>query len=82
MTEEEMRAQIEQLKAENADLKAKKQAPPKVSFKVGAKKGMSMYGLGRFPVTLYKSQWNRLLEHAEQIRAALGKFDAELADKE
>ena len=41
----------------------------KLEFKVGEKGGISVYGLGRFPVTLYYEQWLRLLESAEDLRA-------------
>jgi len=40
----------------------------KLEFKVGEKGGMSVYGLGRFPVTLYYEQWIRLLDAAEDLR--------------
>jgi len=42
-----------------------------LDFKVGEKGGVSVYGLGRFPVTLYYEQWNRLLDAAEPLRAFL-----------
>ena len=51
---DEMKRELERLRAENETLKQKKS--DNISFKVGQKGGMSMYGLGRFPVTLYKSQ--------------------------
>jgi len=43
----------------------------KLEFKVGDKGGVSVYGLGRFPVTLYYEQWNKLLDSAEDLRAFL-----------
>jgi hypothetical protein len=52
-----------------------------VSLKVGAKGGVSLYGLGRFPVTLYKEQWMKLLDMAEEIRAFLREHDSELKAK-
>jgi len=55
MTEEELRAEIERLKAENEALKVP--ASGQISLKVSEKGGVSVYGLGRFPVTLYKEQW-------------------------
>jgi len=62
-------AQIAQLKAENARLQATKLAAQRVTLKVTEKGGVSMYGLGRFPVTLYKSQWLKLLAEVDTIAA-------------
>ena len=62
----------DQLEALVAGLQAKVQASQrKVTLKVTEKGGVSMYGLGRFPVTLYKGQWERLLNAAEDIKAFL-----------
>ena len=52
-----------------------------VSLKVSAKGGVSVYGLGRFPVTLYKEQWITLLAMTDDIRAFLTEHDAELKTK-
>jgi hypothetical protein len=71
----------EELKARLAELEAKK-APKPISFKVGDKGGLSMYGLGRFPVTLYYGQWLRLLDAADQIRKALEANKASLKMKD
>ena len=58
-------AELEALRAEIAALKAK---PIKsLSFKIGDKGGLSVYGMGRFPVTLYKEQWETLMDHKEVI---------------
>lgn len=46
----------------------RKQAQRKLTLKVTEKGGVSLYGLGRFPVTLYRGQWERLLDEAEGIR--------------
>ncbi len=54
--------QINKLRAENEALKAKVARKQTMTLKVGAKGGLSIYGLGRFPVTLYKEQWVRLLD--------------------
>ena len=64
MTEDE-RAELERLRAENAQLKSKKTAG-ELTFKISEKGGLSVYGLGRFPVTLYKEQWRKLLGKAEE----------------
>ena len=65
-TEVEMQAEIERLRAENEALK--KPARGQMSLKVSEKGGLSVYGLGRFPVTLYREQWEKLLAMADQIR--------------
>jgi hypothetical protein len=63
---DEDKAEIERLKAENERLKARQSRA--VSLKVSEKGGLSVYGLGRFPVTLYKEQWEKLLDMADDIR--------------
>ena len=65
-TEEEMQAEIERLRAENETLK--KPVRGQMSLKVSEKGALSVYGLGRFPVTLYREQWEKLLAMADQIR--------------
>ncbi|QOY85168.1 hypothetical protein [Paludibaculum fermentans] len=72
---EDLAAELEKLKAENASLKKARNAG--VSFKVSEKGAVSVYGLGRFPVTLYKEQWERLLASGDQIKS----FMADNADK-
>ena len=62
-----------------ARLKAKLRA---ISMKIGEKGGLSVYGLGRFPVTLYKEQWLRLLDEAEAIRMFISAHEAELKGKD
>jgi hypothetical protein len=52
-----------------------------LEFRVGEKGGVSVYGLGRFPVTLYKEQWTKLLAMTDEIRAFLKEHDAELKTK-
>jgi hypothetical protein len=65
-TEEEMQAEIERLRAENEALK--RPVRGQMSLKVSEKGALSVYGLGRFPVTLYREQWEKLLAMADQIR--------------
>ena len=65
-TEEELQAEIERLRAENEALK--KPARGQMFLKVSEKGALSVYGLGRFPVTLYREQWEKLLAMADQIR--------------
>lgn len=81
MTVEE---QLAALQAENAKLKAAAEAKKNVplSYKVSEKGAVSVYGLGRFPVTLYSQQMNRLLDHADEIRAFMAANQRKLAVKE
>ena len=78
--EEELRAELEKLKAENEALKARSSRA--VSLKVSEKGGVSLYGLGRFPVTLYKEQWLKILEMAEEIRKFIQDNETRLKAKE
>ena len=80
MTEDE-RAELERLRAENAQLKNKKTAG-ELTFKISEKGGLSVYGLGRFPVTLYKEQWRKLLSKAEEIETFLRENDTQLKSKD
>jgi len=79
MLDEDIKAEVERLRAENERLKS--QRGRSVSLKVSEKGGVSVYGLGRFPVTLYKEQWTKLLEAADDIRAFLKDNDAQLKTK-
>ncbi len=79
MSEEDLKAELERLKAENEQLKS--QRGRSVSLKVSEKGGVSVYGLGRFPVTLYKEQWVKLLAMADDIRAFIQENDARLKAK-
>lgn len=79
MSDNELRAELERLKRENESLK--KGAARGVSLKVSEKGGLSVYGLGRFPITLYKEQWVKLLDLSDQIRAFLKEHDSELKTK-
>ena len=79
MADEDIRAELERLKAENERLKS--QRGRSVSLKVSEKGGVSVYGLGRFPVTLYKEQWTKLLGMADELRAFIKEHDAELKAK-
>jgi len=80
MTEEELRLEIERLKAENEALKSP--ARGQISLKVSEKGGVSVYGLGRFPVTLYKEQWAKLLATSDQIKNFIEQNDHLLKKKE
>ena len=80
MAEEDLKAELERLKAENERLK--NQRGKSITLKVSEKGGVSVYGLGRFPVTLYKEQWKRLLEHAEEIKTFLEQNEQQLKTKQ
>jgi len=80
MSDETIRNELERLRAENAALKAR--GSRGMSLKVSEKGGVSVYGLGRFPVTLYKEQWTKLLDMADDLRAFIAEHDAELKAKE
>jgi hypothetical protein len=79
-TEEELKAELEKLKAENAALKAR--GGRGVSMKVSEKGAVSVYGLGRFPVTLYQEQWLKLLDMSEDIRSFIREHEGQLKKKE
>jgi len=80
MADSELQAELERLRAENERLRG--QRARGVTLKVSEKGGVSVYGLGRFPVTLYKEQWAKLLDMADEIRAFLKEHDAVLKAKE
>jgi ribosome-interacting GTPase 1 len=77
-TYEELKARLSQLEKQ---VETKKRSG-EMQFKVGEKGGVSVYGLGRFPVTLYYEQWQRLLGAAEDIKAFLEENKSKLKLKE
>jgi hypothetical protein len=77
---EDQEAEIERLRAENAALKRPERG--KLSLKVSEKGALSVYGMGRFPVTLYKEQWLRLLVIADEIKAFIESNNDRLKTKE
>ena len=79
MADEDLRSELERLRAENERLKNR--GARGVSLKVSEKGGVSVYGLGRFPVTLYKEQWTKLLDMADEIRAFIREHEGELKRK-
>jgi hypothetical protein len=72
----------DELKARLAEMEAKQKRTGNMSFKVSDKGGVSVYGLGRFPVTLYYEQWMKLLDKAQDLRAFLEENKASLKLKE
>ncbi len=81
MSDSDLQAELERLRQENEALKAGRTRGA-VSLKVSEKGAVSLYGLGRFPVTLYKEQWERLLGQSDQIRAFIAENDSKLKTKE
>ena len=79
MAEQDLRAELERLKAENETLKAR--GGRTTAIRVSEKGGVSVYGLGRFPVTLYKEQWLKLLDMADDIRAFIAENEPKLKTK-
>jgi hypothetical protein len=77
---DDLKNEVERLRAENASLK--KGAARGISLKVSEKGGVSVYGLGRFPVTLYKEQWKKLLDMSAEIRSFIEANDSQLKSKE
>ncbi len=80
MVDESIEAELARLRAENEALKSR--ARRGTSLKVSDKGGVSVYGLGRFPVTLYKEQWLKLLGMAEEIRDFIRENEGQLKTKE
>lgn len=80
MTEAEMKAELERLRQENESLKAR--TSKGISLKVSEKGGVSVYGMGRFPITLYKEQWIKLLDMADDLRRFIEENSSKLKVKE
>ena len=79
MSEEELKVELERLRNENAALK--KGAATGITMKVSEKGGLSVYGMGRFPITLYKEQWLKLMDMSDAIRSFIEANDAALKAK-
>lgn len=79
MADEDLRAELDRLRQENESLK--RGASRGVSIKVSEKGGVSVYGLGRFPITLYQEQWLKLLDMSDDIRAFIDAHKSELKVK-
>ena len=78
-SEEELKAEIDRLRAENESLKRPR---GQTSLRVSEKGALSVYGLGRFPVTLYREQWEKLLAMTDEIRQFIAENDKQLKRKE
>lgn len=79
MADEDLQAELARLRKENESLK--RGAAKGVSLKVSEKGGVSVYGLGRFPITLYKEQWAKLLDMADDIRSFIAANEGQLKSK-
>ncbi len=79
MADEDLKSELERLRAENESLK--RSSSKGLSLRVSEKGALSVYGLGRFPVTLYKEQWLRLLDMSDDIRGFIRQNDAQLKSK-
>jgi hypothetical protein len=83
MSDDDEKTEIERLKRENEALRAQTRARSgQLAMKVSEKGAVSVYGLGRFPVTLYQEQWRRLLDCADDIRAFIAANESQLKRKE
>jgi hypothetical protein len=80
MSDEKLNTELERLRNENAALK--KSASSSIRLKVSEKGAVSIYGMGRFPVTLYKEQWLKLLDMSDDIRAFITANEAQLKSKD
>jgi hypothetical protein len=80
VADEDIQAELARLRAENDALKQKRNTS--VSMKVSEKGGVSVYGLGRFPVTLYQEQWTKLLAMADDIKTFIEENRSQLKTKE
>ena len=80
MADDTVQTELERLRAENETLKNR--TTKGITLKISEKGGVSLYGLGRFPLTLYKEQWEKLLGMADDIRAFIAEHGAELKTKQ
>ena len=82
MADQDLQAELERLRAENEQLKKSSGRGSKLAMKVSEKGALSVYGMGRFPVTLYKEQWLRLLSMGDEIKAFIEANQESLKSKE
>jgi hypothetical protein len=80
MADEELKTELERLRNENSALK--KGALSGVRMKVSEKGVVSIYGMGRFPVNLFKELWLNLLDMSDEIRAFIAANEARLKAKD
>jgi len=82
MANEDLQAELDRLRAENEALKQSNKRSGAISMKVSEKGAVSVYGLGRFPVTLYQEQWLKLLGLNEEIKVFIEENKSRLKAKE
>jgi hypothetical protein len=82
MSEQNVNQELERLRAENERLKQQSTKAGALSFRVSEKGAVSVYGLGRFPVTLYQEQWDKLLAQIDDLRRFIDANRASLKKKE
>ena len=82
MSEMDMKAELERLRRENEELKTARKKGGALNLKVSQKGAVSLYGMGRFPVTLYKEQWLKLLTMGDEIKAFIEANNDSLKTKE
>jgi hypothetical protein len=80
MSDQDLKDELERLRKENEALK--KGASSTIRMKVSEKGAVSIYGMGRFPVTLYKEQWLKLLDMSAEIRAFIAANETQLKKKD
>jgi ribonucleotide reductase alpha subunit len=80
MSDAEMKEELERLRAENQELK--KRSEREITLKVSQKGGVSLYGLGRFPVTLYKEQWLKIVDMVDDIKSFIDENESKLKTKD
>ena len=80
MSDEELKSELERLRNENAALK--KGSSTGIRMKVSEKGAVSIYGMGRFPVNLFKELWPKLLDMSDEIRAFIAANEAQLKAKD
>ncbi|HEY8279295.1 MAG TPA: hypothetical protein VIH99_06715 [Bdellovibrionota bacterium] len=81
MSDTDMKAELEKLRRENEELKQGRKRGGALNLKVSQKGAVSLYGMGRFPVTLYKEQWQRVLEFADEIKKFIDENSGSLKTK-
>jgi hypothetical protein len=79
MSDDELKAELARLKAENEALKAKEKRG--TYLRVSEKGGASLYGMRRFPITFYREEWERILSMSDEIRAFIAEHASELKTK-
>ena len=79
MSDKHLQDELERLRSENAALKSTSSG---VRMKVSEKGALSIYGMGRFPVTLYKEQWLKLLDMSDELRAFIAANEGQLKAKD